>query len=253
MAKSEEPLKVDVKKLMPLLKKFGNSNVEYLYVVDVEGKVIKSTKGESQQVKSIKTPKNKAKNLIMMHNHPRLWTGNLSIGSPFSLEDLYGIQTDGYGAEIVIDNNFIYMIQIPSTGKRYAWSTFERVIKPILDGEIDRYREMVFKGKIDLKEYAKDAQHSGIVKIMKRLGWKYQRIPHKLFPIVKKIMFSEEIIPPSELPIWLFEDERGYKIINKYMKKWESFIKKHPEYKKYDMSMHNRNSKPMYGGIRHWL
>lgn len=253
MAKSEELLKVDIKKLMPLLKKFGNSKIEYLYVVDVNGKIIKGAKGNELSVKAIKMPKNKAKNLILMHNHPRTWTGNLAMATPFSLTDLYGIQTDGFGAEIVIDNNFIYMIQIPPTGKRYAWSTFKRVIEPISNAEVDRYREMVFKGKINLKEYARDAWHSGTVKMMERLGWNYQRIPHKLFPIVKKIMFSEEIIPPSELPIWLFQDERGYKIINKYMKKWDSFIKKHPEYKKYDMSMHNRNSKPMYGGTRHWL
>lgn len=253
MVKSEELLKVDIKKLMPLLKKFGNSKVEYLYVVDVNGKIIKGAKGDEVSVKSIEMPKNKAKTLIAMHNHPRTWTGNLSIGCPFSLEDLYGIQTNGYGAEIVIDNNFIYMIQIPRDGKRYAWSTFVRVIDPILIEEVQRYRKMVLTGKIDLKKYAKDAYHSGTVKMMKRLGWKYQRIPHRLFPIVKKIMFSEEIIPPSELPMWLFENERGYKIIDKYVKKWKSFIKKHPEYKKYDVSMHKRDVEPMFGGGRHWL
>lgn len=253
MVKNEDLLDVDIKKLMPLLKKFGNSKTEYLYVVNTDGKIIKSAKGNVDSVKSIHMPKNKAKNLIMMHNHPRLWTGNLSVASPFSLEDLYGISTDGFGAEIVIDNNFIYLIQIPSTGKRYAWSTFKRVIEPIEFAEIDRYRNMVLKGKIDLKEYAKNAYHSAMLKMIKRLGWKYQRIPHKLFPVVKKIMFSEEVIPPSELPLWLFEDERGYKIIDKYMKKWESFIKKHPEYKKYDVSMHKRDVEPMFGGGRHWL
>ena len=226
---------MNLQTLVNILKPINNINQPYIVISDIKGNLI-----DKKMVADVKTNEEfywyigesyfpNHHKLIHIQNHIPRYIGNLYIGTSFANDEIVVAEINKWGLNIVIDNKYVYQLKVPKTsnfgGKLNEMYEFSNT------NVRDKWRQMVLYGNITLKHYLENVSNAVLEDLTKRVGWFYRRIEHGF----NSDTIRRVIIPPREMPMWLYEDEkRGWLIINENANRWKILMREYPYLRKYN-------------------
>lgn len=226
---------INLRNYTKLLQTIGNSEEQYIVVCDKQGKKVDYSiltdisKTEDYYFYIDKEYFKNKENLVHISNHAPLYVGNLYIGQPYYLYELVLAELGKWHMNIMVDEKYIYLLDTKKTS--YGGDRIKQVFYEKTEKVKEIWRHMVCMGNIGLKKYLDNISHVILSECAEELGWYYERFEHGYFDL----KISHIIIPPVEMPRWLYDDEKyGWDIIKSNMAHWKELMLANPKLRKYN-------------------
>lgn len=229
---------INLRNYTKLLQTIGNSDEQYIVICDKQGKkvdyrILTDVSKTEEYYFYIEQPYFRDKeNLIHISNHAPLYVGNLYIGQPFYLYELVLAELGKWEINIMVDEKYIYILDTKKT--THGGDEIKRIFHEKLEKTKETWRQMVCMGNIGLKKYLDSVSHAVLLGCAKELGWYYERMEHGYYDL----KINHVIIPPREMPRWLYDDEKyGWDIIKENNALWKELMVANPKLRKYNFDV----------------
>lgn len=230
-----------MRRLLNILKPIGDIDKLYTIMADKEGnvidkKMISDATTNEEVYWYIKEYYFENRNkLIHIQNHVPKYIGNLFIGTSFTNDELIVAEANKFSLNLAIDKNFLYQLKVPKSSNYGMNKIYE--LYTTSDEKIHKnWRKLVLYGNISLKYYLENISGAITEDFCKNANWLYRKINHGF----NREKLQRVIIPPREMPQWLFDDEkRGWPIIEENMNRWKLLMREYPYLRKYDTDDEN--------------
>jgi len=225
-----------MKCLLNILKPINNIDQSYTIISDTKGtiidkKIISNDMANNELYWYAIEPYFENRNvLIHIQNHIPKYIGNLFIGTSFTNDQLIVAEMNKFSLNLAIDKNFLYQMKVPKSSNYTIDNIYEMYTAS--DEKIhENWRKLVLYGNISLKYYLENISSAITEDFCKTANWLYRKINHGF----NKEKLQRVIIPPREMPYWLYDDEKhGWKIIEENTNRWKVLMREYPYLRKYD-------------------
>lgn len=226
---------ITLKNYSRLLQTIGDSDEQYIVICDKDGKkvdykILTDISKTEEYYFYINQPyfQNKS-NLVHISNHSPLYVGNLYIGQPFYLYELILADLGQWLMNVMVDEKYVYLLDTKKSS--HGGDKIKKVFTEKSEKIKSDWRNMVCMGNISLKKYVDGVSHVILTECAKELGWYYERLEHGYYDL----QINHVIVPPREMPRWLYENEKyGWDIIKENNVLWKELMRGNPKLRKYN-------------------
>lgn len=226
---------INLRNYTKLLQTIGDSDEQYIVVCDKDGKKVDYhiltdvSKTEEYYFYIDKPYFQNKENLVHISNHSPLYVGNLYIGQPFFLYELILAELGKWSMNLMVDEKYVYVLDTKHTS--HGGDKIKTVFAEKSEKIKSDWRNMVCMGNINLKKYLNGVSHAVLSECAKELGWYYARLEHGYYDL----QITHIIIPPREMPRWLYDNEKyGWDIIKENNASWKELMRANPKLRKYN-------------------
>lgn len=216
---------IDILKYTKLLKIIGKKPEEWVVISSLQGDVVRTYKGNAPD-----TVTEDGKTLVKLMNHADVFIGNVLFPQPFYLAELLNAMTNPYNLNIAIDRDYLYVLKTGTSYEiDYICSLYDSINKAIKED----WRFKVIRYNLSLRDYITNVNNAVVTQLCKKLGWYYHRQLHGFY---KNPMLSV-VIPPRELPSFIFQSEEGWVYAKKHIERWKTLLSLYPELRKFNFDV----------------
>jgi len=224
---------IDILKYINILKVIGNKSDEWGVLASLDGSIVNTYKCNSDIVFP-----NNTSDLVSIVNHVDCFIGNVLVPQPFELRELLIGMHYKWNLNIAIDGNYIYTLKIGTDYENnYVCDVYDTINKRIKE----EWRFNVIRYNLSLHDYITNVNHAVITQVCKKLGWYYSRQPHGFY----KKPISSIVIPPRELPSFIFQSEEGWTYAKNHITRWKKLMSLYPELRKFNFDVTDTDYTPM--------
>lgn len=229
---------IDISNYIKILNVIGKKNDEWEVIVSSSGEIVSTYKLDAiNRTTNIALPDNTF-NYVKLVNHSDVFIGNILVTQPFTLKELLIAMNQNYKLNIIIDGNYIYILKV---GKSYTNDYICNLYNTLSTEIKEEWRFNVIRYNLSLYDYITNVNHAIVNQLCKKLGWYYHRQLHGFY---KKQTVSI-VIPPCELPSFIFQSEEGWVYAKKHIERWKKLIALYPELRKFNFDIAERDYIPM--------
>ncbi len=229
---------IDISNYLKILKVIGKKPDEWGVISSLDGAIVNTYKLDTINPEKNIPFINNTSDYVQIVNHSDIFIGNVLVSQPFNLKELLVNMNQRYNLNIAIDGNYLYILKIGKFHTNdYICNLYNTLSKEIKE----EWRFNVIRYNLSLYDYITNVNHAVINQLCKKLGWYYHRQLHGFY---KKQMTSI-VIPPRELPSFIFQSEEGWVYAKKHIERWKKLIALYPELRKFNFDVTDKDYVPM--------